>query len=111
MRAIILKNGQFEEVKIDKKNGLEDYYNFLECRTFDIQTAHILGYNISMYIDDEALFVKNNIVYNAGFFRSPLAGNILFLGGIDKKGNTLELQKEITTDLLNNFITLYGVVR
>lgn len=108
MRAILLKDGKFEEVEIEK---FEDYYKFLECETFDIQTTTIFSKQVSMYIDDEGLFKKGNIAYNSPFFHSPLCGNILFLGGADKDGKTLPLDGNITLNLLNNYVKFYGIVK
>ena len=111
MRAILYnpKKKTFEEVEIGK--GLEDYYKFLECRTFDVQTNMIKGFQVSCYVDDEGTFISGNLASESIAFQSVLIGNILFLGGVDyETGNTLPLPEEVSKEYLDSIIEIIGEV-
>ena len=112
MRAILLKadENEFVEVEIDTNKGLEDYYKYLECSCFDIQTVDFLGIKMSLFVDDEATFKSGNIAFESKLFNEYLIGNILFLGGVDSEGNTLELPKEVVCGDLKANISVYGIV-
>lgn len=95
------ENGTISEEFIDTNKGIKDYYNFLECSCFDVV---YVANGIDAYVDDEGLMVANPRINYVMTERGmiPLAGNIVFTGGVDKNGNTLPFEKDL--DLLNVII-------
>lgn len=91
MRAVLYspEDETFKEVTIA---DWKDYSKLLECRYFDVVQ---LSKDIDIYIDDEGLMVENpHITRVKGYFQ-PLAGKLIFTGGIDGRGNTTELKLSI----------------
>ena len=81
----------------------KDYYKLLDCSCFDVVR---LSENISIYIDDEGLLVDDvqmSMVMGLGH-AWQLAGNLVFTGGVDSKGNTLGLPEDITIQMLRNVV-------
>ena len=76
-----------------------DYYKFLDCEIFTCVTTHYKGEELSIFVDDEGLLKPNygRMVVN---YPEPLFGNIVICGGVDTKGNTLDIPESIRiTDL------------
>lgn len=81
----------------------KDYYKLLDCSCFDVVR---LSENISIYIDDEGLFVSHpqiSTIMGIGQVWQ-LAGNLVFTGGVDSDGNTLGLPEEVTIQMLRNVV-------
>jgi len=73
----------------------KDYSKLLECRTFDVIMPTS---DMSIYIDDEGLFVEGNEVTQIQLTdgrTTQLAGILVFTGGVDRDGETLGFNGEI----------------
>ena len=90
--------------KVVEISTYKDYYKHLECSTFDVARVEWLGEEISLYIDDEGLFKEGNLGREVKGYPQPLFGNIVICGGVDNKGNTLEVPDCITLENINDFI-------
>jgi hypothetical protein len=87
--------------------GIEGYYALLECQTFDVIN---LDEHISLYVDDEGLFVSNSPISNIEYknYKNKIAGNIVITGGVDEEGNTKSC--EISISEAKNIIKLSNYV-
>jgi hypothetical protein len=77
-----------EPITIDKSQGLNDYYKYLSCRSFDIVQ---LNESNDVYVDDEGLL---SIPPMAMFFSwegsyQPYAGKGIVMGFNDDDGETI----------------------
>lgn len=86
---INVKNETITHCSIDTTKGLDNYYELLECGTFDI--AHI-GNGHDVYIDDEGLL---DIQHDTKFFSiegyyQPLVGNGIVMGFDHESGDTID---------------------
>lgn len=102
------KEVTFKKVTIDLNNDLKDYYKNLDCNCFQVINSTINNKHVSIFCDEEGLFVKDNIVSQVQDFQ--LVGNLLFLGGVDSEGNTLSLPEDINSNVLNSLIEVIGIV-
>jgi hypothetical protein len=89
---VIVWDATKKELYQSKVGNYKDYYNLIGCSTFDVVRV---GNNLSIYVDDEGLFVENPLTIIAGLSH-PLAGNLVFTGGIDNRGNTLSCPLKMT---------------
>ena len=101
MRAILVSDQGTTEVSVD---NLDSYYKHLNCSTFAILSVEWDNIPITIYVDDEGLYMHGNTMRYVADYPDPLAGNILVLGGADSEGNTLPCPKSITIDNVDNFI-------
>lgn len=101
MIKVIAYNANTAEFKEEEVGTIEDYYRLLDCHTFDIVQ---LDNNVDIYIDDEGLYVANQIITPVVSFRGaiPIAGNIVITGGADREGDTLPVS--ITMEQAKNII-------
>jgi hypothetical protein len=75
------------EVTIDKDNGIQDYYDQLHCNIFT--AVEINANRDTIYIDDEGLFVPNQVFfYHKDYPSQPLAGYGLVIG-TDEEGESI----------------------
>ncbi len=96
MKAILSKiiknlNGHVLEVTTEEVevNDYTDYYPLIgnDCRTFDVVMPNE---NISIFVDDEGLMKPKNFGRKVEGYPEPLFGNLVFCGGVDSKGDTLD---------------------
>jgi len=112
MRAISVrfKDGISIVEEVDIKS-YKDYYKYLECDCFDV--AMNKDRTISAFVDDSGLLISDNPVCDYGTlgFYEPLAGNVVFAGGVDSDGDTLPLSEDISVMMVSNAIDLIGFTR
>lgn len=112
MRAVSVKfkDGITIVEEIDIKS-YKDYYKYLECDCFDV--AMNKDRTISAFVDDSGLLVSDNPVctYSDLGFDEPLAGNVVFAGGVDSEGETLPLSEDISVMMISNAIDVIGFTR
>ena len=82
-------------VNIREDNFIEDIYNEINCRCFDIVTINIYGKDYFMFVDDEGLLKSDpQINLLAWFFYSelneqaPIVGNAIILGITDDESDS-----------------------
>lgn len=96
MARLLLLDVINNETKEVECNVLNDFYEYLQCDTFDIANREI-GRKLKrfdLYIDDEGLLKDNAIVSAVDFLSQPvLVGNIIFANH-DEEGNTVDLSDE-----------------
>lgn len=63
----------------------------IHCKWFDIVSTTIKGKEVSIYVDDEGLFVEGQEFFHVDGYANPLGGWGLIFGGSDEEGNTLEV--------------------
>ena len=105
IRAIVYcpKTEKAEEVML---GGLDDYYKHLQCRTFDVVSAE----RFDIYVDDEGMMVSGNLVTQIDGIPVPLAGRLLFTGGVDGRGETLSLDDSVREVDIEDICSPYGYV-
>jgi len=83
MIRVIVINSCTMTVKESTVSSLDDYYQHLDCRCFDL--VRFEGCDI--YVDDEGLYreVKGGFVYDG----QPLHGHGVVTGGCDMDGETI----------------------
>lgn len=60
-------------------SDLENFYDLLKCRCFDIATRQIKGKYFDIFCDDEGLFVDKPMISAFDSGRQPaLVGNLIF---------------------------------
>lgn len=117
-RLLLFDGCRFKEV--DVGDGIDDYYKYLDCTTFDIVSARIGKKRYDIFCDDEGLFKeeqKITAVYVDGDrVVSSLVGNLIFANH-DNAGNTTSLSKNDIRSIKNSVGLLqvgdkfFGVVR
>jgi len=101
MRAIAY-NAKERTAEVVEITNYKDYYKYLNCRTFDIIQPHK---NVSVFLDDEGLFVEDQSFSLVSGYQEQLAGNLVFTGGVDSKGDTLPYKGSVE-EVLQNIIPL-----
>lgn len=89
---VVLYNCETKEFSEEKISDYTDYYKLLNCQLF---TVTMPSNDISLYVDDEGLFVSGNpvtLITHENGYENMLAGNIVFAGGVDDEGNTLSFE-------------------
>ena len=87
--------------------SLEEYYNILNCTTFDIASRRI-GENVyDIYCDDEGLLQCNPIVSAVSSDRNPMLVGNLFVTKTNDEGETISLTQEEISEVLDSVIDLY----
>tara|TARA_R100000234_G_C4909966_1_gene139412 strand:- start:256 stop:585 length:330 start_codon:yes stop_codon:yes gene_type:complete len=87
MKAILIDVHTQSVTEVEHDNTLENIYDLLDCRTFDVVR---IDETDSIYIDDEGLFVNDQLFFEYGGDAQSvrLAGNGLILG-VDDEGNSI----------------------
>lgn len=90
-------------------NGtLEDIYDALNCRCFDIAERKIAGEYFSVYCDDEGLLNQAPIVSAMSKTEGPMLVGSLFICRHDEEGDTVSLtDSEIKRVLGQSFHLLF----
>lgn len=91
-------------------SSLEDYYDALQCETFDIARRKIGGHYFDIFVDDIGLFDESPIVSairwvdkDAGKAEPMLVGNLI-IANHDAEGNTTSLTREDVGVILSNIL-------
>ena len=77
-------------------NDYTDYYEHLECGTFDVVMVEWKGHAVSLFVDDEGLLKPKTYGRKVEGYPEPLFGNIVAMGGVDDQGNTMDIHEDIT---------------
>jgi hypothetical protein len=87
MKAILIDVHTQSVTEVEHDNTLDNIYELLNCRTFDVVRIDEVD---SIYIDDEGLFVDDQLFFEYGGDAQSvrLAGNGLILG-VDDEGNSI----------------------
>ena len=87
MKAILIDVHTQSITEVEHDNTLDNIYELLNCRTFDVVRIDEVN---SIYIDDEGLFVDDQLFFEYGGDAQSvrLAGNGLILG-VDDEGNSI----------------------
>ena len=86
-------------------NTYKDYYKHLEVSLFDAVRVQWKGKDISVYVDDEGMLKEGNYGRMVMGYPEPLFGNLVIVGGVDSKGDTLPIPEEIKLLDLREFIS------
>lgn len=71
--------GNLKFVKINNSDGLDEYYQHLQCDTFDITTREVDGIVFDIFCDDEGLLKDTPVVSAVNTAFAPvLCGNLIF---------------------------------
>ena len=81
-----------------------DYYELIDCRTFDVVNVEWKGQAISLFVDDEGMMVSGNLGRMVEGYPQPLFGTIVVAGGVDNYGRTLSVPEEISILDMSDFI-------
>ena len=83
MKAILIdvKNQEIKEIEHD--NTLENIYNLIDCRVFDVVRIDDVN---SIFVDDEGLLQQNQLYFS--YNDRALAGSGLILG-VDNAGESI----------------------
>ena len=85
-------------------DDLQDYYDNLECDTFDIARRQIGGKYFDIFVDDCGLFVDKPIISAISKDLNPmLVGNLIFANH-DGQGNTTSLSEADMRLIANNVV-------
>ena len=108
MTNLLLWDGnEFTSVEIGE--GIDDYYKYLECSTFDIATRNVGGKYFDIFCDDEGLFKENpKITAMSPTGRVMFVGNLIFANH-DAEGNTTSLTKEDVDRIMQNKFTVFDM--
>ena len=95
-RLLLFNGFRFKEIEV--RESLDDYYENLECSTFDITHGEINGKVYDIFCDDEGLFKEDPettavFVNKKGVPNGVLVGNLIFANH-DSAGNTTSLSDE-----------------
>jgi|TARA_R100001163_G_C5039498_1_gene177951 hypothetical protein len=93
MKAILIDVHTQSVTEVEHDNTLDNIYDLLNCRTFDVVRIDEVD---SIYIDDEGLFVDDQLFFEYGGDAQSvrLAGNGLILG-VDDEGNSISPQTTV----------------
>ena len=93
MKAILIDVHTQSVTEVEHDNTLDNIYELLNCRTFDVVRIDEVD---SIYIDDEGLFVDDQLFFEYGGDAQSvrLAGNGLILG-VDDEGNSISPQTTV----------------
>lgn len=64
-----------------------------------------LAQNAQLIVDEEGLLKNKARGFKIDGYPLPLMGNAILVGGTDKKGDTLSLNMEYSTDFVSNHVT------
>ena len=101
---VVVYNAEKQTLEDAVITNYKDYYKHLECRTFDVIQ---LGDKISIYVDDDGLCASPLYLTLVFGVEQPLAGNLVFAGGVDKNGKTLSCpltKRQIQNTILATFL-------
>lgn len=101
---VVVYNAEKQTLEDAVITNYKDYYKHLECRTFDVIQ---LGDKISIYVDDDGWWASPLYLTLVLGLGQPLAGNLVFAGGVDKNGNTLSCpltKRQIQNTILATFL-------
>ncbi len=70
----------------------KDYYPLLKCSNFDVVMPND---EMSIFVDDEGMLKSKNYGRMVDGYPEPLFGNLVFCGGVDSKGETLDTPLQI----------------
>lgn len=103
MLLIDVKNNKIKPVDV---NGLDDYYQYIDCRCIDIVRRKIGGKYFEIIIDDEGLLVNNPIPSAINKYGEVmLVGNLLIAGGEVVDGELIGItDSEITHILQKGYV-------
>jgi len=87
--------------------SLEEYYNILNCTTFDIASRRIGSSYYDIYCDDEGLLKCNPVVSAVSEDRQPMLVGNLFVTKTNDEGETISLTAEEISEVLHNVTNLY----
>ena len=87
--------------------SLEEYYDILNCTTFDIASRRIGGSYYDIYCDDEGLLKCSPVVSAVSEDREPMLVGNLFVTKTNDEGETISLTAEEISEVLNSVINLY----
>lgn len=90
MRIVIwnAEAGNLTEQNIDRGEFLRELYDVIGCHTVDV--ASLLP-TLDAWVDGEGLLHGGRkVLTQLRGYHSPLAGNIVFTGGVDGEGETQE---------------------
>ena len=85
-----------------------DYYPLLDCTTFTVVNTIWVDDNISIFCNDEGLYVSPLVLRSITGYPEPLAGNLVIAGGVDSIGRTLPCPAWLTPDNIDCFVNLYN---
>lgn len=89
-----------------QSGALEEYYDILNCTTFDIASRKIGKNYYDIYCDDEGLLKINPIVSAVSPDRSPMLVGNLFVTKTDVEGETISLTEKELFEVITNTIQL-----
>lgn len=101
---VVVYNAEKQTLEDAVITNYKDYYKHLDCKHFDVVN---LGRKVSIYIDDDGLYVSPLYLTLVMGLEQPLAGNLVFAGGVDKNGNTLSCpltKRQIQNSILATFL-------
>lgn len=104
----LLLTTKHEVKRVDfESENINEIYEMLNCRCFDIVDRKIGSKEYAIYIDDEGL-LKGNLIpigacANANEF---LVGNLLIVNNSEDRQNTVSLEHEDYENIFNNFYNL-----
>lgn len=103
---LLTTNHEVKRVDFESEN-INEIYEILNCRCFDIVDRKIGSKEYAIYIDDEGL-LKDKLTpmgacANANEF---LVGNLLIVNNSEDRQNTVSLEHEDYKNISNNFYNL-----
>ena len=95
MKAILIDPNKqvIMDVVIDKKNGLQDYYDHMECDTFAV--PHYLENEDALYVDDEGLLKQGQQYFKLDGWIYPVAGPALIVGTNVNTGDSVNAKTKV----------------
>lgn len=94
---------------VDKANGIQDYYDLLNCSLFDIACRKIGENYYDIYCDDEGLLKCNPIVSAVSSDGEPMLVGNLFVAKTNDEGETISLNEDELSEVLENVTPLFDV--
>ena len=102
MKALLI-DPVAETVTTIEINDWRDISPALNCSLFDCVQ---ISSNVSIFVDDEGLYVEDQHFFYHPGYRQPLAGRGLVLGFDDETGNSIDCP--VTADQLAPYIMWLG---
>lgn len=82
--------GTISEIEINKANGLQDYYEQLQCRCFAVPMT--LSNGDSLYCDDEGAFKEGTGATARPDWNYPILGRCLLVGTDLESGEAVDVK-------------------